>query len=1036
MSGSARGVLAGYAGAMAVLVIANFALPSLHPVLWSAIGCSSVAAILLGVHLHKPRKRAPWLLLAGAVACFITGDLIADVLTRLLHQSGFPSLADAFYLTMYVLIAAALVWLYRLGVVRRDLGGLFDAVTLTAGLGLLSYIFLIRPYVDNPNLSTLDRTISIAYPLADIVVLLVGARLIASVRFHAALALLALGGVGLLSSDVGYGLHQLAGSWHTGGPIDIGWAAFYVLWGVAALHPSMRQLTEPQVHRGGEERLGRLLLLGLSLFIAPIVLFVEMRGGQVRDAAAIAAVSALLSGLVLLRLGRAVRAQRLTVQRERRLRSAGAALLMATDAGGVARTVRGAVAELLPPGRSYAVALGPARGPKVSMPYLSELDPELAAELGGFEVALCCPLALADGRAAERALYVAADEVVLAGLQEAAQILATQAAMALERIALGDEVGRRNSEAYFRTLVLNTADVILIVGDGDLVGYASPSARALFGSDLLGTPLPTAFAEESAAEVARRLAEVRATEPVHRPAPLPADLPRRPVDAPVADSARPGQDLQVTGPDGRPALVEATFRDLRGEPTVRGVVVTLRDVTERSRLQAELYQRATFDALTGLPNREVFLTRVQEAVASGAETGATVGVLIVELDDFKVVNDTFGHGAGDALLVAVGQRLTEALRAVDGSYGAAGTVARLGGDEFAALVRRAGTSADVERVAERVLQSFKAPFELAHGTVSATASIGVSTTAEAASAQELLRHADLAVYVAKDAGRDRWRRFESSLHSAVVERHKLRADLDRAIAGEAFLLHFQPIVTLADDRTRGFEALVRWDHPTRGMVPPDEFISVAEESGLIVPLGAWVLSQAITAAAQWRIAYPEDEIYVSVNVSARQFRAPDFAQWVLAEIDRMGLPPGGLLLEMTESLLLHDDGEVAAELAALRQAGVRIAIDDFGTGFSSLSYLRRLPVDVLKLDKSFIDTVVSSAEQHAVVDMIVQLARILKLQVVAEGIETSAERELLVTMGCDHGQGYLFSRPLSYGDASQWLSDDASGPQRGGRTAA
>ncbi|MEV6925351.1 EAL domain-containing protein [Dactylosporangium sp. NPDC051485] len=1013
MNGSARGVLAGYVGTMAVLVIANFALPEFHLVLWSAIGYASVAAILVGVYLHRPRRRAPWLLLAAAVACFITGDLTADVLTRLMHRPGFPSLADTFYLTMYALIAAALVWLYRLGVVRRDPAGLFDAITLTAGLGLLSYIFLIRPYVDNPHLSALDRAISIAYPLADIIVLLVGARLIASVRFNTAVALLAAGGVGLLSSDVGYGLRQFADDWATGSPVDIGWAAFYVLWGVAALHPSMRQLTEPRVQRAGDERLGRLLLLGLSLFIAPIVLFLEMRGGQVRDAAAIAAVSALLSGLVLLRLGRAVRAQRLTVQRERRLRSAGAALLLATDEDAVVQTARDAVAALLPPGRPHAVAFGPALGRGTTMPYTRDIDPGVAAALGAFEVTLCCPLALADGRAAERALYVATDEAVLAGLTDAAQILATQAAMALERIALGDEIGRRNSEAYFRTLVLNTADVILIVGADDLVNYASPSAQALFGSDLVGTALPAAFADDSAAEVGRRLAEVRAGTP-----------------------DRPGEDLQVTGPEGRPALVEAAFRDLRDEPTVRGVVVTLRDVTERSRLQAELYQRATFDALTGLPNREVFLTRVQEAVASGAETGATVGVLIVELDDFKVVNDTFGHGAGDALLVAVGQRLTEALRAVDGSYGAAGTVARLGGDEFAALVRRAGSPSDVERVAGRVLKSFKAPFELAHGTVTATASIGVATTAEAGSAQDLLRHADLAVYVAKDAGRDRWRRYESSLHSAVVERHKLRADLDRAIADEAFLLHFQPIVTLADDRTRGFEALVRWNHPTRGMVPPDEFISVAEESGLIVPLGYWVLSNAITAAAQWRIAYPTEEVYVSVNVSARQFRSPDFAQWVLAEIERMGLPPGALLLEMTESLLLHDDGEVAAELAALRQAGVRIAIDDFGTGFSSLSYLRRLPVDVLKLDKSFIDTVVSSSEQHAVVNMIVQLARLLKLQVVAEGVETVAERELLVEMGCDHGQGYLFSRPLSYGDASQWLSEDSPGPQRGGRTAA
>jgi diguanylate cyclase (GGDEF)-like protein len=445
----------------------------------------------------------------------------------------------------------------------------------------------------------------------------------------------------------------------------------------------------------------------------------------------------------------------------------------------------------------------------------------------------------------------------------------------------------------------------------------------------------------------------------------------------------------------------------------------------------------SIDALTGLPNRELFLNQVQEAVSSGAENGATVGVLIMELDDFKVVNDTLGHSAGDALLVAVGNRLTEALRAVDGSYGAAGTVARLGGDEFAALVRRAGSAADVERVAEKVLASFATPFELPHGDVTATASIGVATTAEAADAQDLLRHADLAVYVAKDAGKDRWRRYESSLHSAVVERHKLRADLDRAIADGAFLLHFQPIVAISDGRTHGFEALVRWNHPTRGMVSPAEFISVADESGLIVPLGAWVLRNAVEAAAQWRLLHPGEDVYVSVNVSAREFRGREqgFARWVLAEIDRMGLPPASLLLEMTESLLLHDDGDVTDELAALRAAGVRIAIDDFGTGFSSLSYLRRLPVDVLKLDKSFIDTIASSAEQHAVVDMIVQLAAILQLQVVAEGIETPAERDLLLAMGCHFGQGYLFSRPLSFGDARQWLMEETSGLQRGSRTA-
>jgi EAL domain-containing protein (putative c-di-GMP-specific phosphodiesterase class I) len=326
------------------------------------------------------------------------------------------------------------------------------------------------------------------------------------------------------------------------------------------------------------------------------------------------------------------------------------------------------------------------------------------------------------------------------------------------------------------------------------------------------------------------------------------------------------------------------------------------------------------------------------------------------------------------------------------------------------------------------MDMFAEPFVLSQGVVTVTASVGLATTTEAVDAQELLRHADLAVYMAKDAGKGRWVRYESSLHTAVVDRLKIRSDLEGAVAQGDLMLHYQPIVALATGRTVGFEALVRWNHPTRGLLPPLEFIPIAEESGLIVPLGAWILHEAIEAAVRWRMLRPDDNFYVSVNVSARQFRAHGFVEQVRDELTRTGLPYDCLTLELTESMLVWEGGEVTEDLNALRRDGLRVAIDDFGTGFSSLSYLRRLSVDMIKVDKSFVDTMVSSSDQHAVVSAIVQLASTLRLGVIAEGIETHDELDLLVAMGCEFGQGYLLSRPMTYRDTLHWMVDNPLPP--------
>jgi predicted signal transduction protein with EAL and GGDEF domain len=378
-----------------------------------------------------------------------------------------------------------------------------------------------------------------------------------------------------------------------------------------------------------------------------------------------------------------------------------------------------------------------------------------------------------------------------------------------------------------------------------------------------------------------------------------------------------------------------------------------------------------------------------------------------------------GHGVGDELLAAVGARLAAAVRESD-------TAARLGGDEFALLVGQAREAAEVEALAERMVQAFSEPFPIQEGSVLSTATVGVATTEDSADVDELLRHADLALYAAKAAGKRQWRRYQPVLSAGMVRRREVQAALEEAVKNSAFTLAYQPIIALTSGDIAGFEALVRWPHPQWGMMQPDQFIYLAEETGQIVPLGDWVLRQATADKARWREIstdgennqYGQERVrYVSVNVSARQLRNPGFVDSVRKALATSGLPPAALMLELTESVLLQGDERVQDDLRELKLIGVRLAIDDFGTGYSSLSYLRELPIDVLKIDKSFVDCMNAAQRQLALVEGIIGIARKLDLEVIAEGIETEAQRELLVSMGCDYGQGYLLAMPGSAEEA-------------------
>jgi diguanylate cyclase (GGDEF)-like protein len=410
--------------------------------------------------------------------------------------------------------------------------------------------------------------------------------------------------------------------------------------------------------------------------------------------------------------------------------------------------------------------------------------------------------------------------------------------------------------------------------------------------------------------------------------------------------------------------------------------------------------RQRHDTLTGLANRAHLVERLT--------ADQWTAVLLIDLDEFRLVNDA-GHSVGDEVLIEVARRLAR-------QFGRNDLVARFDGDEFAILI--ASPTRDLAALASDLIAALARPVVVADESISVTACAGLAVaTAEPMSGQDLLRQAGLAMGAAKAAGRGEWCQYESERHGVLVERMHLREALNRAVNDGAFRLHYQPIVALDTGATVGFEALVRWEHPTRGLIAPSEFIVLAEETGLIDPIGELVLRTAASDALGWSA-----NTYVSVNVSARQFRHPGFAERVEQVLSASGLRPDLLVLELTETVLMREDDHVWAELATLRNIGVRLAIDDFGTGFSSLSYLEQTPIDVIKIDKSFVDSLVNSDRQRTVVEGIVQMASKLGLEVVAEGIETDAARDLLAEMRCPYGQGYLFAVPLSNVDVIRWLS--------------
>jgi diguanylate cyclase (GGDEF)-like protein/PAS domain S-box-containing protein len=560
----------------------------------------------------------------------------------------------------------------------------------------------------------------------------------------------------------------------------------------------------------------------------------------------------------------------------------------------------------------------------------------------------------------------------------------------------GAEESLRLSEDRFRSLIQNSSDATVVIGEDGCFSYVSPVVTPLLGY------YPSAL-------IGMRAADIIHPEDRDHVRDLFGSDPRTTADVSVL------RQFRMRKRDDTYRNVEAVITDQRDRPAIGGFVANVRDITERKEFEALLAHQALHDSLTGLANRQLTMDRAEQMLLRSRREKRPIALCFIDLDNFKDTNDSLGHEAGDKLLCAVAERFARVLRAGD-------TVGRLGGDEFVILTEGSGLSDAPLRVAERIRHALHEPFFLegCEGLpITVTASVGIAT-GDRPSALELLRDADVALYRAKAEGKDCCVLFRPEMQSAAVDRLALKSSLYSALANEEFFLLYQPIFEMDTLVVRGVEALLRWQHPTRGVISPDEFIPVLEENGLILAVGRWVLLEACAQAAQWsRLGYA---VQMSVNVSMRQIASADLVTDVVDALELSGLDPGGVTVEVTESVLMRDADATVEHLRRLKEVGVKIAIDDFGSGQSSLTYLRRFPIDELKIDRSFVAAIDGSHESAALLHTLVELGRTLGLSTVAEGIETRSQLEGLRHELCPYGQGFIFARPLSPGAVESHLS--------------
>ena len=939
--------------------VAGAAVPEWRPGV-VVVGLSGVVAVATA--LRRSRARGRWVLVALGLFALVAADVLThDCRTLFGGPLPYPWLGQLPAFAGFLLAAAALVAFARARSRGRSRAALIDALVVTTPLVAISWAFLIDPLATRDTAAVSTKLVSVAYPVVDIVLACAVAYLVfgPGTRRLPSLGLLLAGVGALLVGDV---LHSWA-VLHPGElPADTvrqaSRVACCVLLGTAAMHPSAGNLSKPASLtpvRPSRLRLG--VLLGAAS-VVPVLISAGARPPS--GLTPLAASTAVVFLLICMRLLELAGRHEADVQRAAVLAQASEGLVEARTVPEITAVADKVARRLLGPTATVTIGNGD-RVPSGSV-----------------------RVPIKGRRESHGSLIVAASEPIEGARLDALRALADSVALALDRVLGSEQLLRRRTDARFEALVQHSSDAVLVLDAAGCIDYASASTAHVLGTspdELHGTSFLDLVVDYDRPRVSHAL-ETRFD-----------DSPVQPFEFELTTSLGTFE-------------VEATCTNLLHTDAVRGIVMNIRDVSERKEFERRLAHQAFHDDLTGLANRVLFRDRVEHALAR-VQRGLPIAVLLVDLDDFKSVNDTLGHQAGDELIRVVAERLAGTARDSD-------TAARLGGDEFAVLIE--DDSADnSELVAKRILDAIAIPIHLDGRTFAVTASIGIARaqTGDESDADLLLRNADVAMYAAKASAKGSCRVFSSDMHTAFLGRMQLKRELQAAIESNALELRYQPVVDLETGDFVSLEALVRWNHPTRGYVSPDEFIPIAEESGAIVALGRWALKTACEKGARLGWIVGPRSPTISVNLSGRQLQEPTLVSDTMQVLSETGLAPEKLVLEVTETAMISDFDLALSRLRDLRASKIRVAVDDFGSGYSSLNYIRRLPIDVLKIDRAFIAEIGESPEVVALTKTILDLAAIIGVVAVAEGIETVDQLATLRELGCARGQGYLFMAPVT-----------------------
>ena len=1002
----------------AALVAAGFCLPYHVGAGWTIFGSAALAALCLEVWIHPPAYRTPLRWGAGALLCLLVAQVCAAAGVRPQPPGG-ASVIDLFVFAADTAAAGVLFVTVSRRVRGWDSGFLLDVIIVVGAVAATCWLYLIAPYVMPQSDSLLLTRLTVTlYPTLILILAVLATMTVAGVKHRRGTFVVVLGVAGLIFSNtfiLATRVRDVTGQgfWNNAAVAGIGWMLFQACWSTAPLHvPSPRCPSAAGRWPRRPMTLTRLIVLLVVALVNPLILGIQINRGRVAPLGHFPAVGGTVFVAVIIRLCfigaehmGSVRRLNALIESQPRIsgaRSTTELARMAAEVAGRLLDGRGeAVVTIVTGGRLSSAdwhepqalmrpdpdhwsAMLTAAPPPEAEPGQTErfLGPEEVAyrDAVGSVTALACPIHTARSRAEGRALGLLVVAGTCSRVTAAADplaLLAAQVGESLERIG----VTMRMARSHLRAMTANVSDAILVIDDAGLVRYANLAAEALFGGR---------------ASQGRKLADLVGPE-----------YPRA-----LASSGEQAP-LRLTLPGGD-HIVETAVDDRRADPTVEGLVLTLRDVTKLHALEKELRRRATHDQETGLENRLAFTTHLAQVKAG---EGTEFGVLAVAIDDLAEITEESGPDHAHRVVDEFARRLV----AVFGLERP--EVARVEPDTLALLVSGAPALADAETLLARARSAGSRPLTIAGRAITVSVSAGFADFPRERPGQQALEDALLALRSAQRNSPRGLAAFTPELRATSREQAELRAGLNEALRDDAFYLEYQPVVDLATRSPLGAEALIRWRKPDGGRVRPDVFVPFAEQTGQIVPIGAWVLRRAVREYLVWpRPAGATGEpgpLRVNVNVSPVQLREPDFLGQVRALLEETGLPPAALVLEVTESGIV----EQVETLVQARALGVGVAMDDFGTGYSSLSSLRRLPISTVKIDKAFVDGIATDPVQYALVEGIVRLADELGLTTVAEGVEGEEQHARLLAAGCRCGQGYLYSRPLPAADFEAWLRE-------------